>query len=347
MANTSISNLAAGAAVSATDVLPNVQTAGVGPVKTTAAQLRTYALSTTAGTNGGITFSNGSTLTQNVTAGQQLFWDNTNFRIGVGTASPQNALSLSSAGPGITFTRTDQTADNRNWDFFPGASGTFLMRAVNDAYSVAANFFYVARTGTTINTVAFPSGNVGVGTVSPNNNLDIFTGTGTTNIRVGTTAANGYYDFGRDSADGLWNINGAQTTAVGYKFKINGTEVARINNIGYLGIGVTPTSFLHVNGPGAFKAPSTQTGNYSMVAADHSIIFNGSGTITLTLQAASSYVGRMLYVKTIAAQEVNSASSNVVPLIGGAAGTAILTNTAGKWAILQSDGTSWIIMAAN
>ena len=42
MANTSISNLSAGAAVSATDLLPNVQTAGVGPVKTTAAQLKTF-----------------------------------------------------------------------------------------------------------------------------------------------------------------------------------------------------------------------------------------------------------------------------------------------------------------
>lgn len=42
MANTSISNLAAGAAVSATDVVPNVQTTGVGPVKTTAAQLKTF-----------------------------------------------------------------------------------------------------------------------------------------------------------------------------------------------------------------------------------------------------------------------------------------------------------------
>jgi hypothetical protein len=42
MANTSISNLAAGAAVSATDIVPNVQTAGVGPVKTTAAQLKTF-----------------------------------------------------------------------------------------------------------------------------------------------------------------------------------------------------------------------------------------------------------------------------------------------------------------
>lgn len=42
MANTSISNLSAGAAVSATDLLPNVQAPGAGPVKTTAAQLKTF-----------------------------------------------------------------------------------------------------------------------------------------------------------------------------------------------------------------------------------------------------------------------------------------------------------------
>lgn len=42
MANTSISGLTAGAAVSATDIFPNVQTVDVGPLKTTAAQLKTF-----------------------------------------------------------------------------------------------------------------------------------------------------------------------------------------------------------------------------------------------------------------------------------------------------------------
>lgn len=42
MANTKISDLTAGAAVAATDVIPNVQTAGAGPVKTTAAQIKTF-----------------------------------------------------------------------------------------------------------------------------------------------------------------------------------------------------------------------------------------------------------------------------------------------------------------
>jgi len=42
MANKSISQLTAGGAVAGTDLFPDVQTAGVGPVKVTASQLATY-----------------------------------------------------------------------------------------------------------------------------------------------------------------------------------------------------------------------------------------------------------------------------------------------------------------
>jgi hypothetical protein len=34
-----------------------------------------------------------------------------------------------------------------------------------------------------------------------------------------------------------------------------------------------------------------------------------------------------------------------VPINGTAAGTAILPATDGAWAMLQSDGTNWIVMA--
>ena len=129
---------------------------------------------------------------------------------------------------------------------------------------------------------------------------------------------------------------------------VSNAEKARFDASGNFLIGTSTASatLLTVNGPGSFKAPATKTADYSQVATDSSLIFNGSGTITLTLQNAASYPGRILYVKTIAAQAVNSASSNVVPIGSSTAGTAILTNTAGKWAMLQSDGTNWVIMAA-
>ena len=92
-------------------------------------------------------------------------------------------------------------------------------------------------------------------------------------------------------------------------------------------------------------APVTKTGNFTLGANENEVICNGTATITATFPAASSWSGRKVRIKTIAAYTVISASSNVVPLAGGAAGTAILAATAGKWAELVSDGTNWVIMA--
>lgn len=85
----------------------------------------------------------------------------------------------------------------------------------------------------------------------------------------------------------------------------------------------------------------------TITSADSSFIANRAGTITLTLESASSVPGRELTIRTIQNQTVVSASANVIPLIGGAAGTAILAATAGKWALLKSDGTNWQIMSGN
>lgn len=102
-----------------------------------------------------------------------------------------------------------------------------------------------------------------------------------------------------------------------------------------------------VGGSIASKAPSTiNAATYSMLSTDSSLIFTTTNN-TLTLLSAASYSGRILYVKNVTANSVTSASSNVVPIGSTTAGTTILAASAGKFAILQSDGTNWIIMAAN
>jgi hypothetical protein len=126
---------------------------------------------------------------------------------------------------------------------------------------------------------------------------------------------------------------------------------------GQSGGGITATSGYYRGLAGnvtyfATPKPVTSLGNYTATPEATSIIFNYAGTSTLTLRPASEtgaypQEGRWIYVKTITANTVISASSNIVPLAGGAAGTAILSATAGKWAILQSDGTNWVIMASN
>lgn len=99
-----------------------------------------------------------------------------------------------------------------------------------------------------------------------------------------------------------------------------------------------------VNG---YSAPITVTTAYTVKSTDKWIIANGGASITLTLPSAASFTGYSFFVKTIAAFTVISAASDVVPLAGGAAGTAILAATAGKFATLVSNGTNWIIMQAN
>jgi hypothetical protein len=97
----------------------------------------------------------------------------------------------------------------------------------------------------------------------------------------------------------------------------------------------------------ALNAPVTKTASFTLGAAENFVVCNGTGTITVTFPTASANTGRVVWIKTIAAQAVSSASSNVQPLTSATAGTAILTGTAGKFAMLVCNGTDWVVMSAN
>jgi len=100
-------------------------------------------------------------------------------------------------------------------------------------------------------------------------------------------------------------------------------------------------------GSSTSTAPVTVAANYTIADTDAWIINNKTGSaLTLTLPTASAWSGRVITVKTIQAQLVNSASSNVVPLDSTSAGTAILLAVVGNWATMVSDGTNWVIMQA-
>jgi hypothetical protein len=92
------------------------------------------------------------------------------------------------------------------------------------------------------------------------------------------------------------------------------------------------------------SAPVTKTADFTVAAGETWLINNKSGsTCTVTLPTPSTSTGRVLNFQNYQAQTLVSASSNVVPLAGGSAGTAILQAVTGANATLVSDGTSWIM----
>lgn len=176
------------------------------------------------------------------------------------------------------------------------------------------------------------SSNVGIGYHSLFNNV-----TGSSNVAIGPAA--GYWETGGNS---LWIDNQPRTNLADAK--------AKALVYGQFGTTVDQQSF-KVNGQVitggglSFPVTATKSGAYSMLATDQAVTFTGAGTITLL--DAATYPGRTLILRTTAAAAVISASANVVPLVGGAAGTAILAATAGKWAFLMSDGTNWQVVMGN
>lgn len=94
------------------------------------------------------------------------------------------------------------------------------------------------------------------------------------------------------------------------------------------------------------NAPVTKTTSFTLGDTENFVICNGAGSITVTFPTASTSTGRVVWIKTIAAQTVVSASSNVVPINSATAGTAILAASAGANAMLVCDGTNWVVMTS-
>jgi hypothetical protein len=94
------------------------------------------------------------------------------------------------------------------------------------------------------------------------------------------------------------------------------------------------------------NAPVTKTASFTLGATENFVVCNGTGSITVTFPTASASTGRVVWIKTIAAQTVVSASSNVLPIGSATPGTAILAGSAGANAMLVCDGTNWVIMTS-
>lgn len=293
-------------------------------------------------------------------------------QVGIGI-TPNTILAVASATPivqirDLTSATTDVGAKFYLQGYTNGVTGlcnfAILTGAKENATAGNGAGYFAIQTSNSVGVIAeamriTSAGNVGIGTNSPANKLDIVGASGaevSALIQSQSSVANTYQNArlqfelvanATATRDLDWVAKQEATgTGAAMCYEYEGTESFRITSAGNVGIGTTtPVNALQVNGSFGRNAPVTKATSFTLAATENWVICNGTATITVTLPAASSWTGREVMLKTIAAFTVVSASSNVVPLAGGAAGTAILAATAGKWVTLVSDGTNWITMA--
>lgn len=242
-----------------------------------------------------------------------------------------------------------------NFTRFPNAISVFstnIISANNETYNIGVVGEGVADSGTGTN---WGVGVYGVGYTSNNSSSTVRSAgvIGESHVTSSTDNLNaiGVRSYSNDTHTGGFNIglySEAQNSTTGnYALFMNAGNI--YSNVGQVWTlaGGNLTFAGSTYSCITTKAPSTiNASTYTVATNDSSLIFTTTNC-TITLPTASANSGRILYVKNITATTVISNATNVYPIGSGTLSTSILSATAGKFAMLQSDGTNWVIMMSN
>ena len=220
-----------------------------------------------------------------------LFWNNTTKRLGIGTATPSAVLTVDSGAINTSRCVVNEGLDSLDTQYAGyeiRANGAFSVAILKNGASQDLSFWAGTLKRMTVNAV---DGNVGIGTASPNAPLDVkgvspgsVGGFPSGSLHVTSSAAGindnavitGHNSFGGNkqlwylgstsiSNDNIALIN-RQNAILG--LYTNSIERLRIEAGGDIGIGITPTAKLDVNGDaklrGALDHDGTTVGFYSV-----------------------------------------------------------------------------------
>jgi len=202
---------------------------------------------------------------------------------------------------------------------------------------------------------AVSGGNFAFTLANTTTNISIAAGQTTGTIVIGGTAGTGAITVGQSTGAQTLNLaTGATLNATTKTVNLGAGGVSgSITNInigsataGATGKTTINSQWTQVNAFAAEAPITVNAATYTVLITDYSLLFTTTAP-TVTLPAAATYTGRILILNNITATAVISASANVVPLGSVTAGTAILAATAGKFAMIQSNGTNWVTLMAN
>ena len=187
----------------------------------------------------------------------------------------------------------------------------------------------------------------------------LYTATGTNTLTFSTTPTFAAYATGQR----FWVKSAAANTGA-VTVNINGLGAKSIVKIGTTAlvandIPAASSIFLIVYDGTNFQIANPMTlptatnsfvtnanATYTVLATDHTILQTTAACV-YTLPTASVYPGRTLRLVTQFAGALTSDASNVIPLGSASPGAAIVAATAGKYAVLQSNGSAWYVVEAN
>jgi hypothetical protein len=175
-----------------------------------------------AGTTGQVQFNGGT----NLAADSNFFWDNTNKRLGIGTATPVEAFSLvSSTANGIMYLQNTWNSGYVAIDFYDSSNVKQAGIGWGNPSSSLANEFYFGtaganptalRTNNTERMRITSGGNVGIGTTTPTNILSLSGSASQTfwmeRNPTANTAGNSLTVEASGAASGGTNLNGGNLT---------------------------------------------------------------------------------------------------------------------------------------
>jgi hypothetical protein len=278
-----------------------------------------------------------------VIMGNKLVSDDT----GYGTSSATGIFCLTNASDGA----------NINGVIIKGNA---ISGGANNVNTLTGIYVYALNNSSTIDNVIV-EGNItsskinGIGIqIRAGGTSSIISNVNVANNLISTSNARGIFFYVSGTGAIIQNLTGGNNVidAVTYGIVFN-DSVGDIQNIrfGYNVYRTATIPFEVFNGKNylfldaTVAAPVTVTGStYTVTEQTNKFIFNRAGTVTVTLPDPTIALGNTLWFKTIQAQAVDSASSNVVPIDDTTAGTAILPATDGAWCTLYSNGTNWVIM---